>query len=623
MANPPVAITRSAALRGNVVRLECTHELPGRVWDEPIYARLHEARHIQPGHRIPFVIDDSSRRPGWVCTNGMTLTNQACHQQWTRKKARPTGLRDRPLLLLFRFVRFRRCFVTDGDGSDPNRFVKASQTIFLVGQVVAYRTCNRLSFVTPSGAALQPTSTYMCVVAVRQPESSTHTHVLLPAQAAWDSLISRHEYVVGWCHGAPSSSHPNRRTARFRSRWTAFVAPSASDSELQRLLRDAFVPRGSDTSVDFGTSAIPLATEFGRVISINPLEYARTYIGPTGSTSRADEDADSDSESATDILATGMSRGRPLSRDLPPIVSLDTPLRLSLSNEEQWISSDTLGIIQQRGAAPADPGLPSVATVAEVPPVTVAAPATTTATPGISETVVATLMSLAQATQQMVATTQQLVREQCELRDQQPAAMRSRSLWRVSLLPVDEGQPLVDTARVATVDVLDNAAVQAHGGETATDQGIGVGAGARLDVTQAAIKAGAEAATTFKRKDGHSENPAALRRLGDRHRVIIVGVHIGNGTASIATAIFNALDIVIAHGGVLDTRTDKCEWIGIISDRSAMSILTRLVSWTYGTQEEVTFSGLTPIPVRSSSTPVIKRDVAHAMKISYITQSQS
>lgn len=97
----------------------------------------------------------------------------------------------------------------------------------------------------------------------------------------------------------------------------------------------------------------------------------------------------------------------------------------------------------------------------------------------------------------------------------------------MSLFPVDEVQPLVDSARVATVDVLDNAAVQAHGGETATDQGIG--SGARLDVTQATIEAEAEAATTFNRIDGHSESPVALSRLGDRHRVIIVGATSGTG----------------------------------------------------------------------------------------------
>lgn len=124
---------------------------------------------------------------------------------------------------------------------------------------------------------------------------------------------------------------------------------------------------------------------------------------------------------------------------------------------------------------------------------------------------------------------------------------------------MDAAQPLVDPARAATVDVLGSAAVQAQRGKTTTDQGIGVGAGDRLVVTQAVIEAEVEAATSFKRKDGHSESPAALSRLGDRHRAIIVGAHIGSGIVSIATAIVNSLNIVIAHGGILDKRTDKCK----------------------------------------------------------------
>lgn len=122
-------------------------------------------------------LSGSMIRPGWMCDlihqrydpNESSVPSAVDTEEGLADVVNPysrlTGpsedlsreLRDRPLLLLFRFVRFRRCFVTNGDGSDPNLFVEASQTIFLVGQVVAYRTCDSLSFVTPSGAALQPT----------------------------------------------------------------------------------------------------------------------------------------------------------------------------------------------------------------------------------------------------------------------------------------------------------------------------------------------------------------------------------------------------------------------------------------------------------------------------------
>ncbi|KAE9286989.1 hypothetical protein PF008_g26534, partial [Phytophthora fragariae] len=287
MANAPASVTRADELRGNVVRLECPHELPEGDWDGPVYACLREPRHIQPGHASPFVIDDSSRRPGWVCdivsrrynpnepsgpsSEDIVAGLASVVIPYTRlshpAEDLSRELRDRPLLLQFRFVRFRTCFLLDGGGSDTRRFVEVSQTVFLVGQVVAYRPCDRLSFVTPSGVTLRPTSNYMCVVAIRQPESNRPAHVLLPAQSAWDSLISRHEYVVGWCHGVPAGTYPTRRTARFRSRWGEFIVPDTDDAELQRLLRDAFVPSGSDTTVDFGTPSIQLITEFGRIIS--------------------------------------------------------------------------------------------------------------------------------------------------------------------------------------------------------------------------------------------------------------------------------------------------------------------------------------------------------------------
>ncbi|KAL3670484.1 hypothetical protein V7S43_004803 [Phytophthora oleae] len=139
MANPPASVTLSEGLRGNIVRLDCPHELPEGLWDGPIYAHLREAQRIKPGYPSPFVIDDSSRRPGWVC--------DLIHRRYDpAEPSLPTAedvaaglakvvipysrlsspsddlsreLRDRPLLLLFRFVRFCNSFITDAGGADP------------------------------------------------------------------------------------------------------------------------------------------------------------------------------------------------------------------------------------------------------------------------------------------------------------------------------------------------------------------------------------------------------------------------------------------------------------------------------------------------------------------------
>jgi hypothetical protein len=83
-----------------------------------------------------------------------------------------TELWDCPLLLLFRFLRFRNCYVTDEHGADPLRLVEVPLNVYLVGQVVAYRSSERCTFVIWAGATLRPTSKYICVVAVRQPPAT-------------------------------------------------------------------------------------------------------------------------------------------------------------------------------------------------------------------------------------------------------------------------------------------------------------------------------------------------------------------------------------------------------------------------------------------------------------------
>lgn len=72
--------------------------------------------------------------------------------------------------------------------------------------------------------------------------------------------------------------------------------------------------------VGFGMAPIRVVTEFDRVISIRPLDYAHQYIGLTRPSTRMDSDVDSDTESASELLAVGMSRGQPLPRGFPNIV---------------------------------------------------------------------------------------------------------------------------------------------------------------------------------------------------------------------------------------------------------------------------------------------------------------
>ncbi|KAE9247525.1 hypothetical protein PF002_g6231 [Phytophthora fragariae] len=188
--NPPTTVSQEDVLRGYVVRLECPYELTGRDWDGPIYAELIEPRHLNPGHRSPFVEDDSVRCPGWLChlvyhrfEHGAVREHRGDDQDPDDRTVIPFGRltrpfedlkdewRDRPLLMLFRFVCFKTCFLAAADDRDDRgstAFVEIPLDVYLVGQVVAYRPCSRLTLTTQSGARLRLTASFVCVVAVRQ-----------------------------------------------------------------------------------------------------------------------------------------------------------------------------------------------------------------------------------------------------------------------------------------------------------------------------------------------------------------------------------------------------------------------------------------------------------------------
>ncbi|KAE9223605.1 hypothetical protein PF005_g6244 [Phytophthora fragariae] len=170
--NPPTTVSQEDVLRGYVVRLECPYELTGRDWDGPIYAELIEPRHLNPGHRSPFVEDDSVRCPGWLChlvyhrfEHGAVREHRGDDQDPDDRTVIPFGRltrpfedlkdewRDRPLLMLFRFVCFKTCFLAAADDRDDRgstAFVEIPLDVYLVGQVVAYRPCSRLTLTTQS-----------------------------------------------------------------------------------------------------------------------------------------------------------------------------------------------------------------------------------------------------------------------------------------------------------------------------------------------------------------------------------------------------------------------------------------------------------------------------------------
>ncbi|ETL89405.1 hypothetical protein L917_11665 [Phytophthora nicotianae] len=257
---------------------------------------------MRPGHTSPFVVDDAVRRSGWGCQ----LLYRRNETEDTHAQAEEPELQNIVIL----FERLTR----------PYNNLSAELATDLFGQLVAYFSSDGFTFNAPSGSTLQLTSRYLCVVSVRQPAAASAVHVMVSCNLAWDLLISRDGFVAGWCHGVPASSQPARHLDRFRSRWPEFVVTPSTEVEPQRLLRDTFAPTGSDTQVNFGTQPIRLVSEFGRVITVSPLSYAKKYVRLACPTTRLDADEDSDSETPADILALGFSRGRPLPPGIPDFV---------------------------------------------------------------------------------------------------------------------------------------------------------------------------------------------------------------------------------------------------------------------------------------------------------------
>ncbi|EGZ23290.1 hypothetical protein PHYSODRAFT_263396 [Phytophthora sojae] len=320
MSNSPTPASCPGAQRGYVVRLVCPHELDDGAWDGPIYVRLQEPRCLQPGDSID-LLPARVRHLAPANLNDLASTAVVIPSSRLTRPAEDLSseLRDRPLLLLFRFVRFASCYMAPSTDSPRYHYVEVNLEAHRVGQVVAYRLTAGLHFSSPTGESLQLACAYVCGVAICHEATDPAVHVLLPSDQAWSSRITRDEFVIGWCHGSPASSRPTRRLRRFRARWNELVLPGATDVELRQVLHEAFVPPGSDSRVDFGTEPIRIVTEFGRVIVVNPLLYARTWVGPSRASPRLDADFDTDDESPSEVLAVGLSQGRPLPRDIPAI----------------------------------------------------------------------------------------------------------------------------------------------------------------------------------------------------------------------------------------------------------------------------------------------------------------
>jgi hypothetical protein len=219
-----------------VVCLPCPEEINDEIsgeWDGPIYARLLRAQWLQTDERSVFMEEDPPhRRPGYIARLVFAFDDNPLSMHQDRRPVARTeyavplwrlhqpfaNLRgemgERPLLLLYRFVRTKLYFVKSD--TNPKLFLLTTSPHYLCGQVIEYRAKGDCVLMDNGGLTVfNNNCTYWCTVSIRCLASEPVLNVVIPSDWAHRGLISREEFVVGWCHGLPAELHPNRRLPRF------------------------------------------------------------------------------------------------------------------------------------------------------------------------------------------------------------------------------------------------------------------------------------------------------------------------------------------------------------------------------------------------------------------------
>jgi hypothetical protein len=285
VASKPMAPARNpprdsyAGLGGHTVLLEAPDKLPGS-WDGPVYATLIG----EPQHRVadhgPFFDDtDGRKRPAWQVTLTFLLPGQRLEDvepalrehvdvpfwipHWrlmqTSHNLAPEHL-ERPLLSVFRFLRFTEFFVATP--RQDTKFTRHTSDVLLCGQV------------------LDPGCSYICMVGIRGYHVERHQVVVIPLVDTRTHVISRDEFVLGDYHGLPATLQP----PRFDTAWQSFCSSQ---------LRQAFPAPGADLfdPIDMGSRAVSYVTPRGSKRAEIPVDYSWRVAHPPLATMNF-EDAD-------------------------------------------------------------------------------------------------------------------------------------------------------------------------------------------------------------------------------------------------------------------------------------------------------------------------------------------
>ncbi|EEY67519.1 uncharacterized protein PITG_17620 [Phytophthora infestans T30-4] len=177
--NPPR--TSYSSLGGRTVRLEAPDGLTGR-WDGPVYATIGREPSLRESAASLFFDDaDGLKRPGWQATLTFLLPGQRRSdvdpalqehvdvKYWIPhwRLTQPSHdlseeLLERPLLSVFRFLRFSQFFVASADCD--TKFVRHTSEVYLCGQALTYGRASTIVLVDDINLVLDPGCNYLCMM---------------------------------------------------------------------------------------------------------------------------------------------------------------------------------------------------------------------------------------------------------------------------------------------------------------------------------------------------------------------------------------------------------------------------------------------------------------------------
>ncbi|KAE8957424.1 hypothetical protein PR001_g31379, partial [Phytophthora rubi] len=227
---------------------------------------------LLPGERLEDIdpaLRDHVDVPYWVPHWRLTQTSRNLASE----------LQERPMLSVFRFLRFTQFFVATP--RCDTKFTKHTSDVFLCGQVLDYRPATSIALVDDIDLLQEPGCSYICMVAIRGYSGERRQGVAIPLVDVRSQAISRDEFVMGFYHGIPTTLRPTRFDTARRSFSTS---PPASRASVRQYLAQAFTAPGAEATVDLGTQAVAYVTPRGTKTSIVPAAYAWRLLHPSSST---------------------------------------------------------------------------------------------------------------------------------------------------------------------------------------------------------------------------------------------------------------------------------------------------------------------------------------------------